>query len=99
MVKKVDVLFLFFYRIKGVMRENRNIFPLSFLKEAVMGKKSYGECAECDRELTRWDIQVSKTLAYKYPVCKYCMADEYDMKVEALEERMEHFYGIRPCQV
>lgn len=54
-------------------------------------------CNKCERRLNSWDIRLSKTLAYKIPVCERCIADEYDMDVEQLRTKMESFYGIRPC--
>ena len=55
-------------------------------------------CNICHEQLNSWDDRLSKTLAYKIPVCEKCIAKEYDMDVEALRERMEDFFGMRPCQ-
>jgi len=56
------------------------------------------ECNICSRQLNSWDARLSKTLAYKIPVCETCIAAEYDMDVEALRNRMENYFDIRPCQ-
>lgn len=56
------------------------------------------DCNACGRQLTSWDRRLSKSLGYRYPVCEACIAREYDMDVEVLRDRMEEFYGMRPCQ-
>lgn len=55
-------------------------------------------CNVCNNRLNSWDVRLSKTLAYKIPVCEKCIAEEYDMDVDALRARMEDFFDIRPCQ-
>lgn len=55
-------------------------------------------CNICHERLNSWDSRLSKTLAYKIPVCEKCIAKEYDMDVDALRDRMEDFFGMRPCQ-
>ena len=55
-------------------------------------------CNNCSRQLNSWDARLSKTLAYKIPVCEACIAEEYDMDVDALRNRMENYFNIRPCQ-
>lgn len=55
-------------------------------------------CNVCNNQLNTWDTRLSKTLAYKTPVCEKCIAKEYDMDIEALRDKMEHFFGMRPCQ-
>lgn len=54
-------------------------------------------CNICDKELNSWDKRLSKTLAYKQPVCESCIAKEYDMDQDALRSRMEDIFGMRPC--
>ena len=56
------------------------------------------DCNICGKQLNSWDARLSKTLAYKFPVCEECIAKEYDMDKEALRSRMENFFGMRPCQ-
>lgn len=56
------------------------------------------ECNICGSRLNSWDERLSKTLAYKNPVCEKCIAKEYDMDVDALRSRMEDFFDMRPCQ-
>ena len=55
------------------------------------------ECNVCGRRLNSWDKRVSKALAYKEPNCEKCIAEEYDMDVDALRARMERYFDIRPC--
>lgn len=54
-------------------------------------------CNICGQKLNSWDCRLSKTLAYKEPICESCIAEEYDMTKEALRERMEEYFDIRPC--
>jgi len=56
------------------------------------------ECNICGRQLNSWDARLSKTLAYKIPVCEACIAAEYDIDADALRRRMENYFDIRPCQ-
>ena len=55
-------------------------------------------CNICGKRINSWDKRISKTLTYRYPCCESCIAAEYDMTVEALRNRMEHYFDIRPCQ-
>lgn len=55
-------------------------------------------CNICGTQLNSWDARLSKTLAYKIPVCEKCIAKEYDMEADVLRTRMEDFFGMRPCQ-
>lgn len=54
-------------------------------------------CNICELQLNSWDARLSKALAYKIPVCETCIAKEYDMETEALRNRMEDYFGMRPC--
>lgn len=54
-------------------------------------------CNNCGCQINSWDKRISKTLAYCYPNCEKCIAEEYDMDVEDLRDRMERFFGMRPC--
>lgn len=56
------------------------------------------DCNKCGRQLNSWDARLSKTLAYKYPCCESCIVGEYDMSAERLRDRMEDYFGMRPCQ-
>lgn len=56
------------------------------------------DCNKCGRQLNSWDARLSKTLAYKYTCCESCIAGEYDMSAERLRDRMENYFGMRPCQ-
>ena len=60
-----------------------------------MGKAK--ECHLCNAKLNTWDMKLSKVLAYKIPVCEKCIANEYDMDVDVLRDRMEGYFDIRPC--
>lgn len=55
------------------------------------------ECGRCGRQLNSWDKRISNVLKYKYSCCEECIAKEYDMAVDALRNRMEHYLGMRPC--
>lgn len=55
-------------------------------------------CNSCGEQINTWDKRLSKTLAYQYPLCEKCIAQEYDMEVENLRKKMEDFFGMRPCQ-
>lgn len=66
---------------------------------ATKGTKHTGRCCNvCDQELTSWDLRCSKALAYKHPVCERCIAKEYDVEVMELRDKLEDFFGMRPCQ-
>ena len=54
-------------------------------------------CNKCDTQLNTWDAKLSKALAYKLPICEKCIAKEYDLTVEELRDKMENFFGMRPC--
>lgn len=54
-------------------------------------------CNNCGRQLNSWDKRVSKALVYRYACCEACIAKEYDMEVDSLRARMEHYFGMRPC--
>lgn len=55
-------------------------------------------CNSCGGQINSWDKRLSKTLAYKSPVCEACIAKEYGMEIPALRGRMEEYFGERPCQ-
>lgn len=55
-------------------------------------------CNICQNQLNSWDARLSKALAYKMAVCEKCIANEYDMDIDALRDKMEEFFDIRPCQ-
>ena len=55
------------------------------------------DCNICESQLNSWDARLSKALAYKIPLCEKCIAKEYDMEPEALRDRMENYFGMRPC--
>lgn len=54
-------------------------------------------CNKCSCQLNSWDARISKVLAYKIPVCEKCIAEEYDVDVDVLRGRMEHYFGMLPC--
>ena len=62
-----------------------------------MGEKIEKYCSRCSKKLNTWDLRVSRTLAYKYPACEGCIADEYGMDTAGFRRRMEHYFDIRPC--
>jgi len=61
------------------------------------GKRINKNCNSCEAQLNTWDMRLSKTLAYKYPVCEKCIGREYDLEISELRNKMEHYYDIRPC--
>ena len=56
-------------------------------------------CNVCNNRLNSWDVRLSKTLAYKIPVCEKCIAEEYDMDAEMVaaceedEHRVDNIEG------
>lgn len=54
-------------------------------------------CNACGSQLNSWDKRLSKTLAYKKPVCEKCIAKEYDCDVEWIRGYFERVFGMRPC--
>jgi NMD protein affecting ribosome stability and mRNA decay len=55
-------------------------------------------CHSCGRQLNSWDERLSKALAYKKTVCESCIAKEYDISSDELRDKMEDYFGMRPCQ-
>lgn len=66
-------------------------------KTVVRAKLLDKYCNSCESQLNSWDARLSSVLAYKTPVCEACIAKEYDMEREALRNRMENYFGMRPC--
>lgn len=63
------------------------------------GNKYTGQhCHSCGEELTSWDQRCSKALAYQFPVCEKCIANEYGETTEDLRAKLEDYFGMRPCQ-
>lgn len=54
-------------------------------------------CFSCGCQINSWDKKLNKALAYKNPTCESCIAKEYDIEVGALRDKMEDFFGLRPC--
>lgn len=55
-------------------------------------------CNKCGNQLNSLDARLlSRTLAYRFPCYKSCIAVEYDMTADELWDRMEDYFGIRPC--
>ena len=54
------------------------------------------KCEKCGKELNSWDKRVGKVLGYK--LCESCIAQEYSISVKQFREKMENFFGVRPCQ-
>ncbi len=55
------------------------------------------KCNVCGCRLNTWDARISKALAYKIPVCEECIAKEYDIEKQELRDKLEDFFGMRPC--
>lgn len=65
-----------------------------------MGKnvKWYDEyCHVCGKQINSWDKRCSSALAYKNATCEICIAKEYDLEIDAFRDRLETFFGMRPC--
>ena len=54
-------------------------------------------CNKGGNQISSWDARLSKALAYKYLCCESCIAVGYGMTAEGLRDRMEDYFGIRPC--
>lgn len=61
------------------------------------GKLIDKDCNICGNQLSTWDEKASKLLAYKSPCCEQCIAKEYDMDTDELRDKIENFFGERPC--
>lgn len=55
------------------------------------------ECNVCNSRLNSWDSRLSKALMYQNMVCEKCIANEYDMDVDALRSYFEEVFDMRPC--
>lgn len=54
-------------------------------------------CNCCGKQINSWDKRISNALVYRYACCEKCIAKEYDVDIGALRNRMEHYFGMRPC--
>lgn len=54
-------------------------------------------CHVCGKQLNSWDSRCSIALKHKHLTCEKCIAAEYDMEVETFRNRLENFFGMRPC--
>ncbi len=54
-------------------------------------------CNVCGNQLNSWDAKISKALMYKHEVCEKCIAEEYDIEVDALRRYFEDVFDMRPC--
>ena len=43
-------------------------------------------------------FEVQQGLGYKHPICERCIAKEYGLNTTQLRDRLEDFFGMRPCQ-
>lgn len=55
------------------------------------------ECKVCGSRLNSWDSRLSKALMYQNKVCEKCIANEYDMDVDAIRSYFEEVFDMRPC--
>jgi len=63
------------------------------------GRKLGYPCPTCGREMNTWDERVAKALGYlKYQVCEDCICKEYSIDKNDLRDKMENFFGMRPCK-
>ena len=56
------------------------------------------DCNKCGEQLNSWDARLSKPWRTNTRCCESCIAGEYDMSAERLRDRMENYFGMRPCQ-
>lgn len=54
-------------------------------------------CLTCNGQMNSWDMRLTKTFKVKN-TCEKCFCEIYDMDREVFREKMEDFWGIRPCQ-
>lgn len=54
-------------------------------------------CVACGSQINSWDKRCDKALAYKNPTCENCIAKEYGVDKDELRDKMEDFFGMRPC--
>ena len=80
--------FLFFMSQKSGKEGERRMAKLKWLDEC---------CNKCGNQLNSWDARLSKALAYRFSCCESCIAVKYDMTADELRDRMEDYFGIRPC--
>ena len=62
------------------------------------GVRHTGQSCKCGQELNSWDLRCSKSLARKPNVCEQCLAAEYSITVNEFRDKLEGFFGMRPCQ-
>lgn len=55
------------------------------------------KCHKCGQTMNSWDKRLTKTFQVK-STCETCFCKIYDMDQEKFRDRMEDFFGIRPCQ-
>ncbi|NYB73873.1 hypothetical protein HZF24_06935 [Sedimentibacter hydroxybenzoicus DSM 7310] len=63
----------------------------------MQGKLIDKNCNVCGKQLNTWDAKCSKALAYKNLVCEKCIAKEYGITTDELRDKLENFFGVRPC--
>lgn len=54
------------------------------------------KCEKCGEKLNTWDQRCGEVLGYK--LCEKCIAKEYSVTVGEFRDKLEEFFGIRPCQ-
>lgn len=54
-------------------------------------------CHKCGGQMNSWDMRLTKTFKVKN-TCEQCFCNIYDMDQDSFRNKMEDFFGIRPCQ-
>lgn len=54
-------------------------------------------CYKCNKQMNSWDMRLTKTFNVKN-ICEKCFCKIYDMDIEVFRDKMEDFFGMRPCQ-
>ncbi len=51
----------------------------------------------CSEQMNSWDMRLTRTFKIKN-TCEKCFCEIYDMDRQDFRDKMEDFWGIRPCQ-
>lgn len=54
-------------------------------------------CVDCGEQMNTWDVRLTKTFKVR-DTCERCFCRIYDLDQDAFRERMERFFGMRPCR-
>ena len=54
-------------------------------------------CHKGGKKMNTWDARLTKTFK-TFDTCEQCFCDIYDMDKGAFRNRMEDYFGMRPCK-